>query len=247
MPSIIRCLRAEFLKCKHSPVLYLHLLVPIIGAVVFAGYFRISSWNVVTEISAYLEVLAVAFPFLIGIIIGMIVQIENQAGHFQLMLGTIPSRSAAYIGKLAFLLISAMGATVLALGTFCMIYGKISLSFYIKAWLFLIATILPLYLIYLFIGMRFGKGACMGLGIAGSLISALMITGLGDAVWKYIPWAWSVRTMDYLVLAWNKPDTMQLVQADFATGIWIAVLFSICSFVASLIWFRYWEGGKNND
>ena len=36
--------------------------------------------------------LAVAFPFLIGIIVGLVVQIENQAGHYQLLLGTIPSR-----------------------------------------------------------------------------------------------------------------------------------------------------------
>ena len=43
--------------------------------------------------------------------------------------------------------------------------------------------------------MSFGKGASMGLGIAGSLIAALMITGLGDATWKYIPWAWGVRAM----------------------------------------------------
>ncbi len=56
---------------------------------------------------------------------------------------------------------------------------------------------LPIYLIHLFVGMSFGKGASMGLGIAGSLIAALMITGLGDATWKYIPWAWGVRAMDY--------------------------------------------------
>ena len=36
-----------------------------------------------------------------------------------------------------------------------------------------------------------------------------MITGLGDATWKYIPWAWGVRAMDYTVLAWDNPQCMQ--------------------------------------
>ena len=44
-----------------------------------------SRWELATKISAYLEVLAVAFPFLIGIIVGLVVQIENQAGHYQLL------------------------------------------------------------------------------------------------------------------------------------------------------------------
>lgn len=46
----------------------------------FAGYYHISRWELATKISAYLEVLAVAFPFLIGIIVGLVVQIEIRPG-----------------------------------------------------------------------------------------------------------------------------------------------------------------------
>ena len=98
MVSVIRCWKAEYQKCKHSILLYMHSLIPIMCAAVFAGYYYISSWEPATKISAYLEILAVAFPFLIGIIVGLVVQIENQAGHYQLLLGTIPSRIATYIG-----------------------------------------------------------------------------------------------------------------------------------------------------
>ena len=122
MVSVIRCWKAEYQKCKHSILLYMHSLIPIMCAAVFAGYYYISSWEPATKISAYLEVLAVAFPFLIGIIVGLVVQIENQAGHYQLLLGTIPSRMATYIGKLGFLMICAFGATFLALGTFAALY-----------------------------------------------------------------------------------------------------------------------------
>ena len=244
---VARCIKAEFVKCRHSALLYLHILVPLLGAVVFAGYFRISGWDVQTNISAYLEVLAAAFPFLIGIIVGMVVGLENQAGHWQTMLGTIPSRPAAYIGKLSFLMLGAAGATALALGCFAAIYREAPLTLYLKAWILLVLAVFPLYLIHLFVGMRFGKGASMGLGIAGSLVAALMITGLGDTVWSYIPWAWGVRFMDYTVLSWSNPDVFQMVSHDFIIGIVIALLSSLLLFFFSIIWFRSWEGSRDAD
>ena len=77
MVSVVRCWKAEYQKCKHSILLYMHSMIPIICAAIFAGYYHISRWELATKISAYLEVLAVAFPFLIGIIVGLVVQIEN--------------------------------------------------------------------------------------------------------------------------------------------------------------------------
>ena len=247
MAAIVRCIKAEFIKCRHSALLYLHILVPLLGAVVFAGYFHISGWDVQTNISAYLEVLAIAFPFLIGIVVGMVVQIENQAGHWQLMLGTISSRCATYIGKIAFLLIGAATATVLALGCFAVLYREAPLILYLKAGILLIVAVFPLYLVHLYVGMHFGKGASMGLGIAGSLVSALMITGLGDTVWKYDLWAWGVRFMDYTVLSWSQPETFNLISNEFRMGIVISLLSSLLLFFLSIIWFRCWEGSREND
>ena len=225
----------------------MHSMIPIICAAIFAGYYHISRWEPATKISAYLEVLAVAFPFLIGIIVGLVVQIENQAGHYQLLLGTIPSRMATYIGKLGFLMICAFGATFLALGTFAALYRDAPASLYLKAGILLLITMLPIYLIHLFVGMSFGKGASIGLGIAGSLIAALMITGLGDATWKYIPWAWGVRAMDYTVLAWDSPQLYAQVKTDFFSGMIISVCCTVCLLIASLVWFHGWEGGKNRE
>ena len=74
---MIRCWKAEYQKSKHIILLYMHSLIPIMCAAVFAGYYYISSWEPATKISAYLEVLAVAFPFLTGIIVGLVVQIEK--------------------------------------------------------------------------------------------------------------------------------------------------------------------------
>ena len=79
------------------------------------------------------------------------------------MLGTIPSRPATYIGKILLLIIGAIGAVVLALGAFLRLYIKRApFALYLKAGTLLILTSLPLYLIHLFVGLNFGKGASMG-------------------------------------------------------------------------------------
>lgn len=144
-------------------------------------------------------------------------------------------------------MICAFGATFLALGTFAALYRDAPASLYLKAGILLLITMLPIYLIHLFVGMSFGKGASMGLGIAGSLIAALMITGLGDATWKYIPWAWGVRAMDYTVLAWDSPQLYAQVKTDFFSGMIISVCCTVCLLIASLVWFHGWEGGKNSE
>ena len=247
MITIFHCIKAEFEKCKHSAFLYIHILIPLLGAVAFAGYFHISGWDIQTNISVYLECLAVAFPFLIGIVVGMVVQLENQAGHWQLMLGTIPSRPAAYIGKISFLMISAIEAITLALGCFAIMYQGVPLTIYLKAGILLVLAVFPLYLIHLFVGMRFGKGASLGLGIVGSLVMALMSTGLGDVIWKYNPWAWCIRFMDYTVLSWNDPSSFKLVCNGFSLCIIIALFFSLLLSFLSILWFCSWEGCKEND
>ena len=73
MTSIFRCLKAEFLKCKHSVLLYIHILIPLLGAIIFAGVFSGFRLGMSKQrLGAYLEVLAVSFPFLAGIIVGIV-------------------------------------------------------------------------------------------------------------------------------------------------------------------------------
>ena len=247
MRVFIRCFRAEFVKSRHSAILYIHIVLPVLCAVVFAGYYHISGWGVSAKISAYLEALAISIPFLIGIILGQALQIEHMAGDYQLMLGTIPSRNASFLGKLVFLMCFFFGAVILALGTFALLYPAAPLCLYGKALFLLLLTAFPLYVIHLYVGMRFGNGATLGLGIAGSLLSALMITGLGDTVWKAVPWAWSVRAMDFVVLSLDNPRFYLSLQAEFAIGMTVCACSSVCLLAACLLWFRRWDGGKTTD
>lgn len=247
MRAFIRCFRAEFIKHRRSAVYYIHIILPVLCAVVFAGYYRVSGWDISTKISAYLEVLAASIPFITGIITGQALDIEHYAGGYQLLLGTIPSRNASFLGKLFFLLSCFFAAVALALGLFAALYPVAPLVLYGKALALLLLTAIPLYVLHLFIGMKFGKGATLGLGIAGSLLAALMRTGLGDGIWKAVPWAWGIRAMDVAVLSWYDPQLYLLAHGAFVIGMVVCACSSVCLLAACLLWFRRWDGGKSTE
>lgn len=247
MLNIIRCFQSEWLKSRHTPLLLIHLLFPLLGAVLFAGYFHSSAWDEITNVTAFLEALAIAFPFVIGIIAGMEVQLENGAGHFQLILGTIPSRTAVYIGKCMFLMVLALFSASLCIFLFAVLYPVMPFTFYIKPLFMLILSAIPLYLLSLLMGFRFGKTLSMGVGIVGSLISALLITGLGDSIWKYLPWGWNVRFMDYCILEYINLAQFNLLFHELQRGFLIMIFVTVLLIFISLLWFNKWEGSRENE
>ena len=247
MISIIRCMKADWIKSKHTPLLLIHLLFPLIGAGAFAGYFHISGWSEITNAATFLETMAIVFPFIIGIIVGIVVQLENGAGHFQLMLGTVRSRTAVYIGKLIYLIMLAGFSTVFCILLFAMLYPVMPLSFYLKPLIMFLLSMIPLYLISLLVGFGLGKSVSMGIGIVGSLLSALLMTGLGDAIWKFIPWGWSIRFIDFCVLEYVDPVQFQYASHELRTGLSILVFSTVILVIGSLVWFHRWEGTRENE
>ena len=61
MGTVLRCVRADYLKAKRSMLNVIYIIVPPILALVFAGYFHISSWNRTLKISAFLEMLGIIY------------------------------------------------------------------------------------------------------------------------------------------------------------------------------------------
>ena len=247
MGTVLRCVRADYLKAKRSMLNVIYIFVPLILALAFAGYFHISSWNRTLKISAFLEMLGIIYPFLVGIIVGIIAQRESQAGHYQFILSTVPSRTHIYIGELCFLLINSLLFYTLAVGSFALVFPFTSISGYVQVIGFLLLSSTPIYQIHFLCAFIFGKSASMGLGIAGSLLSAIMLTGLGDVCWQYIPWAWSVRFMDFWLLATTNKDAYLQSCSTFYVGIIINIVAILVLFAVSIMWIRLWDGGKEND
>ncbi|MBU3175418.1 lantibiotic immunity ABC transporter MutG family permease subunit [Clostridium estertheticum] len=247
MISLLRCIKSDFYKLRHTSIPWIHLLIPLAGAFMFLAYYRISSWDTVKKISGYLETLAIAFPLLIGIISGIVIEQEEQAGNFQTLLCNTKSKCTTYLSKLIVLLLLGTFSISLAVGVFALGFHVLPYLFYLKAGVALIIGNIFLYILHVFISLQFGKGASTGLGLAESLISALMLTGLGNRIWHFIPCAWGVRFCDYLVVEWANYSTRAIVAVDTKQGAFI-MLFAVCiAFVASLFWFKKWEGRKSYE
>ncbi len=256
MISLFRALRADFQKLKHTQVFWIHIVIPIIGALFFLICYNLfNSVETVEKHALYFELLGMVFPLLIGIICGIVVSQEEQAGQFQVLLST-KSRITTCLSKLLTLILMGMFSLFLALGIVLLglkVFletSNIPYLLYFQVFGWITFSNIFIYILSFFISLKFGRGASIFLGIAGMLIAALMITGLGDRYWMYLPWAWSVRfcnfaVLNFMVTVMHKeiPElSYNLQKASCITG---AYTFGILAL--QLLWFKFWEGRKCDE
>ncbi len=246
MHTFIRCIRSDLHKFRHNSMLWIHVLLPLTAAILFIVYYSMSSWTTEVKISGYLEVIGVAFPLMIGLITGKAAEQEGEAGSFQTMLSGVKSRGAAYASKLVVLLLLGISSIMIAIGVFAVGFQTIPGMMYIKAGGLLIAGSIILYILHLFVSLRYGRGTSIGLGIIESLISALALTGLGDGKWYLIPCAWSARLCDNLVFTWLNPSST-LGYEEIYKCLILATFSTVVAFIISLFWFKSWEGRKSYE
>lgn len=247
MASLLGLLRADLLKTRRTPFLLLHLLAPLLAAAVFLAYYSYSPWSATDKVQAYFQVLGCAFPTLIALVSSMTVEQEALAGHFQGMLALPAQRIKVYISKLLLLLIYSLSAVLLAVLLFGVgfryLLGQdgLGIGFYWSSAGILFGSNVFLYLLHSFASLRFGRGPSIGIGIVGSLIAALLLTGLGEGIWVYIPFAWGAR----LISIWTvhaAGTTLPLAGSQADTGIIVCIFATLAAAVLSCLWFRRWEG-----
>lgn len=249
---MLRLLRAEFLKVKRTPFLLTHLLVPIIFSGLFLAYYSYSPWNFEWKISGYFQALSCGFPIIIGLVCAMVAEQEANAGHFQGMLTATKTKIVAYLSKLLLLLLFSFGAILLSFGIFSV--GFIELlhedtfgyQFYVIAGCILFVSFAFLYILHFFVSLHFGKGASIGLGIVGSLLVALLLTGLGDSIWSFIPYGWGGHFVSLWAMKASGLD-LSMVEIGLQEGIIASVCGTMLALVLSCLWFWRWEGRKSDN
>ncbi|ENQ3105665.1 ABC-2 type transport system permease protein [Bacillus sp. 491mf] len=250
MGVLSRVLRADFLKMKHTVFFWIHIVMPIIGIALFLGYYSFSNFASINKASGYIQVLSITFPLLISIVSSFVVEQEALAGNFTELLSTEYGRRKAFISKVCLLLICGFCSTILAVFGFAAGFhfllgqNELPLSFYVEISFVLFGCQIFMYLFHLFLNFRFSKGASIGVGIMESLLAALMYTGLGDVIWKYMPCAWGMRLSNSFFTYRLNPDSFHALLVDIQMGVVICICSTIIAFVISLIWFSYYEGRK---
>ena len=244
---------ADFYKTKHLPILRAHLLIPVGVPVLFLIYYTHSPWSNDTRITAYFQVLGMGMPLLAGLFCAMLAEQESLAGGFQNML-SVQKRHAVFLSKLLVLLLSGMLALLLAsvlFGTgyfFWMEQRSASYLFYWKAAFVLMGGSVFLYILHLFLAFCFNKGVTIGLGFVESLLSALLLTGMGEGIWMYVPAAWASRFItlffyDEKFGMGGRYDTMDAgVFSDLQTAVYLCIAMTLMGLFAFGIWACHFEG-----
>lgn len=231
--------------------MWLHLIIPIAFSTVLMLYFYERDQSQFHLYKSFMEAIAVALPLLIGVLCGMTASLEEQAGKFQVLLGSTSPKVIAYASKMLMLLFMELCSIGIAL--FIYIIGlkfilhvpDLSYDIFITGGAWLVAGSVALYCIYFFISCMFGMGASVLIGGAGLLMTALMNTGLGDAIWKYNPWAWGIRLSGLNgILHFKEKGDNPLLMHEINSGVLVMIFGIICIIIASLIWFSKWEGRK---
>jgi len=244
MSTFFRCVRADFLKARHSFFPWIHLFVPLGVVALFLGYYATSSWNGATQISVYFEAIGGAFPVVIGLLCAKAADLEWEAGGFQTMLSSSVSRGTVWLGALFALLLAAAASVALAVFVFGAFFRAAPAALYVYAVLFLVGGSVFLYILHLFVAFRFGGGASIGLGIAEMLVAFLALTGLGNGIWYYLPCTWGARLSASLISAWVDADSAVWL-FEIKKGTLTAGVFTLAALLLSLLWFHRWEGRKN--
>ncbi len=249
MKRYVMLFQSELYKLLHSSLAYVHIFVPILGITVFLAYYTISPWNEPEKVSAYLQILAMIFPVLIAVITTITSEMEAQAGFFQGLLSIPCEKRVIHIVKLDVLLMFGLISTFVTVAGFGMLFrwmGNIgfSSSFYSKAAILLFSGNIPSYILHYMISFALPKGVGLGLGIMGSLLSALLLTGLGDMIWYYLPWSISVRMCSIFVENEVK-NRIFMEGIGVKNGLSFMIIASFFLFLSLIFWGMKWEASKH--
>lgn len=250
MKAYYRLLKADFMKMRHSVFYKLHIAVPTTLVTFILLYYGMNSYSSQGKIQAFVEAIAVSFPFIGAIMVAMSMELDANAGNFKEILSCEYGKSKAYLSKLSSVLISgivAAGITIAAfyLGfTYFLKQNSLDLSFYSEFFVILIIGQIIEYIFHSILALCYGQGITIATGIVETLIAALMLTGLGEGTWIVFPCSWSARLCDYCMIYYLKGEHFM---KNMRQELRIVLVFTIIGLIMALGLVERFEGRKNKE
>lgn len=245
---MIRIIRSEFYRIRHTSLIWIHLIVPIFYTIMYlflAKTTGLKNYPKEDIIKTFLALLSVGFPIIIGAITAKTSGLEMSAGNFKVFLTATISRTKAYISKLIVLLIGGIFATIIAIFLFALLFQNQNILDYLIETILIFVGTIGIYIINLWVSIAIGPGASIGLGFVGALLAGLSLTGLGDRIWYYIPYTWPSRlSLTYMI---TNDINMTLMKERFIKWSIIAITVIIILLILSLVWFNRWDGKAYTD
>lgn len=203
MQMLGRPLASDAIRLSKTPFFILHLVIPALGILIFAIYQ--SATIIAPERFAiyYYQVLTLVYPLLAAWMSSIITEQEVEAGGGFFLLST-PSRAKTLLSKLLYLvlcgLIACLLATVGYSGVVSLMRTEFSLplSTTLQIALLIWGCAIFEYLFHTWLGLRFGRNASFAVSAVEVLFAALLLTGLGETIWFFVPSAWGMRLVSLL-------------------------------------------------
>lgn len=195
---LIRYIKSEMEKGKHTLHLLFHILAPLVAILIVWLYYIGRDVNFSDKLSLFYRLFSFLMIIGISIVVAINVGFEEEA-HFQRIL-TIESRVLAWYSKLIYLYLLGFLTTIVGVVGVQIIIAK---DYSITHMLLLIsAFLLPsliIYPIHLLINIRFSKAISIIFAFVMAVIGLLLLTLIGDKTWQWIPYDYSGRLSSYLI------------------------------------------------
>ncbi|BCK01047.1 lantibiotic immunity ABC transporter MutG family permease subunit [Anaerocolumna chitinilytica] len=247
MKNLMNSVKAGSYKILHSKLLFLYITVPVIGIFVFCAYYSYSPWNEADKVLVFIQAIAMAFPLIISIATTMLYDQELKAGNFQNMLSVPYQKLVSHLGNLITLLLFGLFAsafTILGFGIIFRIMGfsLFSVLVYFKLSLVMFLSNVTLYILQYMICFTFGNGISLSTGIIGTLLSPLLYLGLGDIIWRYIPWGYAIRIATYYLKQYTDRNLYDTIAHDMKAGTLTVSIITIVLISIFVLWGNRWQG-----
>ncbi|MDF7641110.1 ABC transporter permease [Bifidobacterium sp. ESL0784] len=208
--SLLRAIHAESLKMKRSMLVWIHVGAGVAAGVLCGAYFAVASWNTSYGADAFVQVLGAALPLMVGLVCGLAVEAEQDAGGMANLL-QLSSRWIALAAKLLMLVLWGLLALALAVGLFALILLAVGRNHLpVQVWIFavfgLLLGSLSSYLIALGLALIGGRSLAIGIGALGTLVAVMSVGGVAyglvagkltagqsSAVMSWVPFTWPTR------------------------------------------------------
>ncbi|MGN7402305.1 lantibiotic immunity ABC transporter MutG family permease subunit [Cytobacillus praedii] len=255
MRQFYRCFLAEFKKKKRSLFLLFHSGVPLILPGALVMYFLSRNHSISSEASyiIFFELIGVGTPVIISIICGMVADSENEAGHFQNILGAIQSKTISFMSQTTMMIFSYSASLFLTICIYSLslkfLVGvdEVSFTLYYLTGIIFTGTSVFQYVFYQVIGYKYGIGSSSICGFGGLIIAALSLTAIGEKVWGFLPWAWANRFSEYVTDYWKMNDITFISDPMLVIGGYSFLILTIGMIVLSIVWINQWIGRKTTD
>ncbi|NMB10104.1 MAG: lantibiotic immunity ABC transporter MutG family permease subunit [Tissierellia bacterium] len=199
---MINIIKSDLYKYKKSAIYPMHIIIPVLGALIFGFYFKHSNWTNINKLDIFINSIGIIFPLIISIVVSLGVTIEEN-GEFKNLLSSPYGKGKMIFSKILIFFIMGIISTEIVINIFYFIEGYNlvnSYNFFVIIGLILSISSIFNYILQTALNLKFGRNVAISVGVCQMLIVALFRTGLGDGIWMYSPSSWGMRISSIWVL-----------------------------------------------